>query len=86
MRRNDYQQDVKDKLQAARAARGTQGYQTMIALLEAEIEHLKDRIGDVPDSELPKLKYCIAALKTIVWNVEHEPRERAERKTGAYTD
>lgn len=86
MRRNNYQQDVKDKLQAARAARGTSGYQTMIALLEAEIEQLKDQMCAAPDSDVLIYKHSIGILKEIVWRVENDPRERAERKTGAYTD
>lgn len=88
MKRNNYQQDFKQALEAARAARGSQGYQVMVALLEAQIEQLKDQMSGVDDSELPAYKHSINILKTIVKSVEADVRIRPVEaaKTGGYTD
>jgi len=87
MRRNNYKQNLRDAIQGARDARGTGGYQVIVALLEAKIEELKDSFSRVSDDELPAIKHSINVLKGIAGEIERDVRDKTESaKTGAYTE
>ena len=76
--------EVKAKLEAAKAHKGSTAFNAVLEYLEAHVAMLNDYTSDVADDFLVAHKYTLKTLKGVVKNLRKDSKIITSQEDGAY--
>ena len=76
--------EVKAKLEAAKAHKGSTAFNAVVEYLEAHVAMLNDYTSEVPDEYLVAHKYTLKTVKGLVKNLKKDSKIITPQGDGAY--